>query len=118
MPKEDLEINFTGTDPVQDSKTVTGKSGKFRVELSWSGYYEGIPRNPEMHIFYLSSDEEKVILESYKNFDLQKHAKQESDDCQAQSISENDDNIGVRTADEVVYLSCDYLRVTTKDCSH
>lgn len=116
MPEADLEIHITGTTPTQESKTLTAKTGKFRAELSWEGYYEGIPRNPEMRIQYLTMDQEKIILEAYKNFDLQKYEKQESKKKCNLLASENDDNIGIRTAEEVVYLSCDYLKITSTDC--
>ncbi|OQW53656.1 MAG: hypothetical protein A4S09_07060 [Proteobacteria bacterium SG_bin7] len=106
MPKADLEIDFTGTTSIRDSVTITGKNGKFHIELVWDGYYEGVPLNPEMRILYLNLDETSVILEAYKNFDLQKYSNEYT--------SENDDNIGVRTADEIVYLSCDYLKINRR----
>ncbi len=103
MPKADLEIAISGKNPVKDSTTIAGKSGKFRAELSWEGYFEEVPLNPEMRIQYLAPNE-TVVLEAYKIFDLHKYEKENPS-----VLSENDDNIGVRTADEVVYLSCDYI---------
>jgi hypothetical protein len=108
MPEADLEIHITGQSPIQESRMINGKTGRFRTELSWEGYFEGYPKNPELRIQYMDRDD-NVIIEAYKNFDLHKFEKENK------FIAENDDNLGMRTAKEVVYLSCEYNKVKVQD---
>ncbi len=108
LPEADLEIHITGTSPTQESREVQTKSGKFRAEISWDGYWENYPRNPEMRIQAFANND-SVSMEAYKNFDLHRYEKQGS-------VSESDDNIGIRTSNDVVYLSCNYTRLGAAPC--
>lgn len=111
LPEAELELHISGTTPTQASKTLSTRTGKYRAELSWDGFWEQVPRNPEMRIQYLNSTTDQVILEAYKNFDLHRFEKENR-------LAENDDNIGIRTSQDVVYLSCDYIRIAPSECGN
>ncbi len=102
MPQGQLEMSLSGQTAGQVSKNIKTDSGKFRAEISWGGFFEGTPRNPEIRIQYLSSSAESILVESYKNVDL--HRIEKSNDCC------DVDNVGLKTADDLIYLSCTYQK--------
>lgn len=111
LPEGEIGIKINGKSPTQESKVLTTKNGKYRTEVAWDGYFGGVPRNPELRVQLLSGKDETVLVESYKNFDLHKMEKETE-----KSVSENDDNVGLRTADDVIYLSCNYQKLESADC--
>ena len=102
MPKGMLEMPINGETANQVSKSIETKSGEFRAEISWGGLYEDTPLNPEIRIQYLNVAAQNIVVESYKNVDLQRIEKS-NDCCEV-------DNVGLKTMDDVIYLSCTYQK--------
>ncbi len=98
-PQGELSIDIKGNKAVKKSLEIRTSRRQYRAELIWDGLYGDIPKNPEARILSLDRDG-NVDVESYKNVDLQRIEKS-NDGFEA-------DNIGVRNADDAIYLSCTY----------
>lgn len=101
MPYADLELAISGTEEKQVSKKINTPNGNYKAEISWGGFFEEVPLNPEIRLQTLDA-QGHTIVESYKNVDLLKIEK--SDECCEA------DNVGLKTSNDTVYLSCKYKK--------